>query len=134
MPMLKIATLNAISLPEHFSYRPYMPRKRTSVVATAGAVVTQASSPVIVHGDGTLAWTIKSAFASEFQAVYNQFNTASNDLLTFEGYWGETLEVYFNVMDDPQVRGRLFDLSGQFQVVAVTVQYNAACGIVQSIG
>lgn len=128
MAMRQLATLAGGALPAHFSYSPYVGRKRISITPTAKAVVTQAASPVIVHGDGALPWTIDAAYPAEFQALYDLYNTSTNDLLVFEGYWGETLSVYFSVFDQPQVRGRLFNLSGQFQVVAVTTDYAAACG------
>lgn len=128
MTMLYTATLGGVNLPTHFRYQPHIPRKRTSTMATANAVVTQAASPVIVHGDGTLAWSIEAAFASEFQILYNQYNTTSDTLLTFNGYWGEVFEVYFRVLDEPSVQGRLFSLSGMFQVASITTHYTAACG------
>lgn len=128
--MLPIATLNGIPLPEQFSYRPYVPRKRKSVTATALAVVTQASEPWIVHGDGTLPWTIPSAFPAEFQAIFDLFNTTSCAEIPFLGYWGEAFQVIFDVLDQPQPRGRLFNLSGQFQVVSVTTEQLAVCGLI----
>jgi len=130
MPMRMAAKLGSLTLPQHFSYKPYVPRKRISTTATATAVVVQAASPVIVHGDSILAWTMPGSYPSEFQALWNIYKASTNTLLTFEGYWGETLSVYFTTLDAPTVRGRLFDLSGQFQVISVTNDYSAGCGLV----
>jgi len=121
-------TLDGLTLPEQFSYEPYIPRKRKSVTATAKAVVTQSSNPVIVHGDGVIAWSIEAAYPSEFQALHAKYIETTLTGLTFEGYWGETLVVYFDTFDSPRVRGRLFDLSGQFQVWSQTVIISASCG------
>jgi len=128
MPMRFTATLDGTDLPHQFSYEPYIPRKRKSVTATAKAVVTQSSDPVIVHGDGTIPWSIEAAFPSEFQWLYDLYDETTLTLYTFEGYWGETFEVYFDQLDKPKVRGRLFNVSGQFQVFAVTTPQAASCG------
>jgi len=123
------ATLGGTNLPEHFSYRPYIPRKRNSVTPTAGAVIVQAAGPnQIVHGDGVLPWTCEKCYPSEFQQFWDWYNTPGLLLYEFVGYWGETLQVYFTTFDEPTVRSRLFDCSGQFQVICVDVEYNATCG------
>jgi hypothetical protein len=114
------ATLDSLTLPSHFSYRPYVPRKRNSITPTANSVVTQAASPTqIVHGDNTISWNCDSCKPSEFKDLYDLYNTATLVTYTFVGYWGDQYEVYFNELDPPQVRGRLFNLSGQFQVICV---------------
>lgn len=128
MAMLMNVLLDALTLPPQFSYRPYVPRKRKSVTATAKAVVTQSSNPVIVHGDGTLAWTIEAVFVNEYQVLYEVYmESAGLTLMTFKGYWGEEFEVYWDIFDPPSVRGRLFSLSGQFQVASVTTPQDASC-------
>lgn len=124
-----IATLGGVDLPAHFSYTPYIPRKRMSSTATAGAVITQIADPVIVHGDGTIAWEIAEGFASEFATMWALYDTnASNQIQTFTGYWGEELGVIFKVFDQPSVSGRLFQMSGQFQVISVTTPTTPTCG------
>ncbi len=126
--MTTVAKLGTYSLPTQFSYRPYVPRKRTSVTATAGAVIIQYSLPTqIVHGDGILPWTIPGAYPSEFQSLFNLYNTTTPTMYTFLGYWEESLGVYFHALDQPSVRGRLFDLSGSFQVICVNDYTNATC-------
>jgi len=131
MAMRANCTLDTYTLPPNFSYRPYMPRKRKSVTATAKAVITQSAETVIVHGDGTLGWSIEGAYPWEFEGLWTIFNENSLTLMTFSGYWGEVLSVYWDVFDSPNVRGRLFNLSGAFQVIDVTTGYaNADCSLV----
>ena len=126
MVMNYIATLGGADLPTQFSYKPYVPRKRKSVTPTANGVVTQYSNPEIVHGDGTLAFTIPGAFANEWQALYTLYRAGGD--LVFTGYWGETLVVRFDALDNPQPRGRIFNISGQFQVLTETTQQSVTCG------
>lgn len=115
-----IATLGGTELPLNFSYRVYVPRKRNSVTVTANAVVTQASAPTqIVHGDTTIAWTIEGAFPTEFTLMRDFYNTALLDLIVFNGYWEDSYEVFFRTFDQPQPRGRIFNLSGMFQIIDV---------------
>lgn len=119
--------VGVLNLPAGFSYRPYVPRKRASTIATANAVVVQSSSPQIVHGDGTLAWRIPGCYPTEYQDLYDLYNTDAPVLYTFTGYWGENLDVYFASLDAPPVRGRIFDVSGMFQVMCVNVETDAQC-------
>ncbi len=127
MAQLAIATLAGSGLPPQFSYTPYVPRKRVTVTATALSVVTQAADPQIVHGDGTIAWQCQACFVSEWNTIWALYNVSAIALQTFLGYWGESLEVYFSTLDPPRVRGRLWSLSGQFQVVSVNVAIAAGC-------
>lgn len=123
----QLATLNGTSLPPQFSYKPYIPKKRNSITPTAGAVITQYANSQIVHGADSLPWTIDLAKPTEFQTLWDLYNTSTPQLYTFVGYWGETLEVYFTVFDPPSVRGRIWALSGQFQVIDVVADYEAVC-------
>jgi len=125
--MIPIAKLAGNDLPEGFSYRPYVPPKRTSINRTARAVITQSSNPVVIEGDGTLPWNLPQAYPNEFQMLYDLYDTNGPVIYTFEGYWGEVLEVRFSVLDQPRVRGRLFNLSGTFQVVCTVTKPNAQC-------
>jgi len=132
MPMLNIAYLVdpdtvQTNLPSHFSYDPYVPEKRVSLTPTAGTVVVQASDPVIIHGEGTLPWRIRGAYPTEFQTLWDLYYQTDHILYEFHGYWGEVLDVYFSHFDKPKVRGRLFDLSGQFHVIDVDTEYAAGC-------
>ncbi len=129
MANLAIAVLEGLSLPKQFSYGPYIPRKRVSTTATINDVVVQAADPHIVHGDVILQWSCQSCFAAEVQAIYDLYNNTSLVALTFLGYWGENYEVYFRTFDPPRVRGRLWDLSGQLQVVSVTTDFTPECSI-----
>ena len=122
------ASIDAAPLPVQFSYRPYVPRKRTNTRATANAVVHQYAKPVqIVHGDTGLPWTCRACTPVEWQQFYNWYSVATPVLYTFVGYWGETLSIRFIQLDGPSVRGRMFDCSGMFQVVCVDVAMAAAC-------
>jgi hypothetical protein len=124
---MRIAKLNTVDLPPQFSYKPYIPKKRNTITPTASAVVTQHASPQIVHGDGTISWTIEACYPTEFQALWELYNTDTPEEYSFEGYWGEVLQVYFTSLDEPEVRGSLFKVSGQFQVLGITTGYNAEC-------
>lgn len=125
---IPVATLGGTNLPLQFRYSPYTARKRNTVTPTAGAVITQHAPNQIIHGDGTLPWRVDAATPLEFKTLWDLYNEAIPTLLTFVGYWGETLEVFFSVFDQPSIEGRLFNLSGQFQVIDVTVDYNPSCG------
>ena len=125
---IRVATLDGADLPLGFSYEPYIPEKRLTVTKTANAVITQAAgSDYIVHGDGVLKWTLPKAFPTEFQTLYDLYDTTGLTVYNFVGYWGETLEVMFNAMTAPKVKGGFFDISGVFQVVSVPTNYNATC-------
>lgn len=118
-----LASLNAVNLPPTFSYSPYIPQKRNSVTKTFGAVITQYADSQIVIGDGTLSWTIEACYPAEFKILWDLYNTATPTLYAFSGYWTDVLGVYFSHLDPPKVRGRLFSVSGMFQVVCVTSLY-----------
>lgn len=122
-----IATLNGSDLPDQFSYKPYVPRKRTSVTPTSNSVLVQYANPQIVHGDSILSWSCDAATPTEFSTLWGLYNTNIPELYTFVGYWGETLKVYFNSMEVQRVRGRLFNLSGSFLVESVVSGYSPAC-------
>lgn len=121
------ASLNSQELPPQFSYKPYINKKRNSVSATAGAVITQYADPQLVHGDGSIAWTIELAKPTEFQTLYNLYDTTAPTLYVFSGYWGDSYEVFFTVFDPPTVRGRIWSLSGQLQVISILSDFNAVC-------
>jgi hypothetical protein len=122
------AMLGGLNLPTQFSYKPYIARKRVTVTATAKAVVTQSSNPVIVHGDGSIPWNIEGAYPNECQSLYDLYNESTLTLLEFYGYWGERFHVYFTVFDAPTIRGRIANLSGQIQVAAVVNHQLMSCG------
>jgi hypothetical protein len=124
---ISVATLGALSLPLHFSYKPYVGRKRVSTLVTATAVIVQSSNPVIVHGDGYLEWTCEKCFPTEYDSILELYNESTLTPLIFNGYWGESLRVYFTELDPPSVKSRLFDLSGMFQVIEVLTAYNPSC-------
>jgi len=122
------ARLNGSDLPPQFSYRLVVPVKRISTTRTANSVVLQYAAPSqIVYGEDLLAFRIEGAYACEFQDLYDLYNTAAPVLYTFEGYWGEEYEVYFNQLDPPIVKATLFDVSGAFQVMCVTSDIAATC-------
>ena len=121
------ATLGVLQLPLQFSYDPYVPRKRRSVTPTSSTVVIQASNPVIVHGDSTIGWEITGAFPNEFQSLWDLYDTTTDEVYSFVGYWGEAAEVLF-VDFKADVKGRIFNLTGTFQVLCFT-DYAATCGM-----
>jgi hypothetical protein len=122
------ATLGGIDLPLQFSYTPYIQEKRMKTVQSANAVCIYEASPTnLVHGDSFLAWSIEAAHPTEFQVLYDQYNTAALTGYRFVGYWGEILDVYFTKFDPPTVKNTLFELSGEFQVMCVVVDYAAVC-------
>jgi hypothetical protein len=123
----KIATLNGTNLPVQFSYKPYIPKKRNTTTATANGVVIQYANPQIVHGEGTLPFTIPGCTPPEYQTLWTLYNTSTPTGYTFVGYWGETLTVYFSTLDEPTVRSRFFDVSGMLQVLSIDVDYNPEC-------
>lgn len=126
--MPQIAELNGSPLPVTFSYAPYVVEKRMSVTPTANAVVTQVASPTqLVHGGDLLEWSIEACYPSEFQALYDLHQTGTATVYTFEGYWGEVLEVLFVKLAKPKIRGRLISASGAFQVLAVTTDQAMTC-------
>lgn len=114
------ATLNSQDLPPQFSYTPYVITKRVTTVQTANAVIIQSSNPQYVAGTDTLGWSIELATGAEYKMLSDLFYTATPTAYTFVGYWGETLSVHFSQLDSPTVRGRYWDISGNFQVVCVT--------------
>lgn len=122
-----LATLDEVDLPPQFSYNPYVPSKRFNTTKTANAVITQHSTPQIVHGEGTISWRIPGAFPEEFTTLYGLYNTNVPVLYRFTGYWGEVLDVYFASLDSPKVRGRIFEISGMFQVMAVIADISPTC-------
>lgn len=122
---ITIATLNGVDLPPQFSYGPYVPPKRRTVTRTATGVVTQTSSPQILHGDGSISFSLTSAYRSEYLAIFNLYNVTSPTTYTFTGYWGDSFEVQIDVLDSPSVRGRLFDFGGQFQVISVNTHFSS---------
>ena len=119
MAMRATAKLGSQLLPTHFRYAPYVPRKRISTIATADAVVIQSANPVIIHGEDIIEWSCASCTPEEFETFYNLYEESALTARVFLGYWGESLDVYFTVLDKPRVAGRLFSLSGQFQVIDV---------------
>ena len=125
--MILIASLNGTDLPVQFSYKPYVPSKRNSVIPTAGAVIVQSPVNQIIHGEEGVEWEIEAATPPEFQTLHDLYDTALPTLYPFIGYWGEEYEVYFTNFDKPPVSGRLYDLSGLFQVISVTTPIAAAC-------
>lgn len=131
--MIPIATLGEYSLPVMFSYQPYVPTKRKTTTRTANAVVIQYNNPQIVHGEGTIPWTMEGVYPHEFKELFDLYNTDTPALYNFIGYWGEELVVIFEALDQPKVRGRLFSLSGMFQVIAVVTEYSPTCVAEESV-
>ena len=113
-------------MPPQFSYSPYIPPKRINTRRTATSVITQVAS-AIIHGDGTIDWTVQGGYPEEFQALYDLYNSTPTTTRVFVGYWGDSYTVRMTTMDPPKVQGRLFDFGGQFQVEAVITPIAAEC-------
>jgi hypothetical protein len=126
----KIATLGGTNLPPQFSYEPYIPVKRQADHQTHGAVITQYPPNQIIHGDEFVRWNCPGAYPTEFETLWDLYNTITPVSYSFVGYWGEQLNVFFTIFNPPRVRGRLFNLSGQFQVTSVVADYDPLCNAV----
>lgn len=118
------AQLDNADLPIQFSYEPYIPEKRNSVTATANCVIVQSPrTNQIVHGEGGIQWSIEACGPDEFYTLWGKYNTTQPVLYDFLGYWGEQFRVYFSQLDQPTVKGRLFSVSGFFQVMCATQHF-----------
>lgn len=124
-----IATLDGVNLPAQFSYEPHVPQKRNSVTATHGAVVVQHAPDQLILGEQSIPWTIPIATPLEFKVLWDKYDTATPSAYVFVGYWGESYDVYFTKLAPPKVRGRLFNLSGLFQVISEVSDYDPACWV-----
>lgn len=118
--------LDLEELPLQFSYAPYVQEKRITVQRTAGGVVTQRASSEIVHGDGTIEWECPGCTPHQFRYFYQAY-IKEGQIFQFDGYWGERYQVRFTSFDKPPVRSRIYNLSGQFQVVCVLKDYDPDC-------
>lgn len=124
---LTYAHLDLERLPIQFSYAPYVQDKRITTQRTANGSVTQRSGPSeIVHGDGTIEWRCTGCTPHDFR-FFNDLYNQNDSLKQFDGYWGERYLIRFISFEKPQVRGRLFELAGQFQVVCVLKDYDPSC-------
>ena len=123
----ELVYLNNVALPRHFRYEPYIPKKRISITPTISGVVTQreASTP-IVHGEEFISWSCDACNKNEFMLFYELY-VNNHGIIEFAGYWGEVFLVRFISMDNPKVKNRRYDLSGQFQVVCVKKDYLPVC-------
>lgn len=115
---MTIATLNSSNLPKQFSYKLPVSPRRQNLLQTYNYVVLQ-YSPYMVESDGMISWEIPNACASEYAAMYALFNVGSNPTYTFTGYWGDSYQVKFYSLDEPEVRSRMFSISGSFLVVHI---------------
>ena len=127
MPDFKYAVFNGSNLPPQFSYKPYTPSLRQTITQTANGVVVQSADPQYVAGDDVIEWSIESAYPNEYQTLYELYTTQSSTLYSFVGYWGDYYTVLFWQLDAPTVRGRLFDVSGQFRVMTILSLTAADC-------
>jgi hypothetical protein len=127
MPSILIATLDGENLPVQFSYQIYVPEKRRSTTRTANAVVVQSTDPEIIHGEGSIPFTIDGAYPPEFGMLYDLYVEDPSPLMRFVGYWGDSYDVFFDRLDQPKVRSKLFTISGQFQVMRVVTPIDPKC-------
>jgi len=120
------AYLNNFQLPTQFSYKPVAPRKAYSQTVTGGGVVTQMSTNVPILWDKPIKWSIKGAYPYEWKFFYDLY-VGSNDAIEFVGYWGDSFQVIMSSLDDAEVKGRLFNMSGEFIICCLSTSYNFAC-------
>jgi len=120
------ASLGGTNLPVQFSYEPYVPQKRNTIVSTANCVVTQSpKTSQIVHGEGGITWSIDAATGDEFKTLFGLYKTDALTPYLFVGYYGEKYTVLFSQFDQPSVKSRLFEMSGFFQVVCEVQDYQS---------
>ncbi len=113
------------SLPIQFSYKPPVPRIRHKIHKTAdgGFTIHHAGNVGTgIGGDAVIAWSIPDADRADWYAMLSLYNSATHleTERAFTGYWGESMSVLCWEMDEPTVRGQLWQLSGKFLVVSVT--------------
>jgi len=121
------AVLNGSNLPPQFSYRPYAAGKRQTVTQTANAVVVQTSNPQYIAGDDFIDWNIDAGYPSEWQTLSDLYYTSTPSLYSFTGYWGDAYTVLFWQLNQPTVKGRTFDMSGQFRIMSIISLTSATC-------
>ena len=113
------ASLDGTSLPVQFDYPAASPVKRSNTKRTVNAVVVQTASE-IVDGDTLIAWTCPSCCFAEWKFFLDKFNQNSNPNMPFTGYHGDVMTVKFHNLDPAEKNGRLYNVSGSFQVMSVT--------------
>lgn len=118
-------SLNSGSLPIQFSYTPPTPNLRMAIHKTGdGGLVIQGNNPTA--GDCIISWEIPTATRAEWHAIRGVFTGETGTVnpvtytRTFTGYWGESMTVLCLKLNPPKVRGGNFDISGEFQVIAIS--------------
>jgi hypothetical protein len=114
-----VCTLDGQFLPRQFRYKPVSPQKRVNLLQTSGGTVIR-YSPYIVAEDSLMPWTIEAGCVEDWILMFDLFNQPGHPDMEFLGYWGDDFFVKFHTLDQPDVEGRLFNISGSFQVVSVT--------------
>ena len=100
-----------------FSYPPPGKIRRVSLQQTAGGVVRQTADQMFDE-DILISWECRTCEPSEW--VYFQgLQTDEDPTYRFVGYWGDEYDVKLHTLDPARVKGRLFDVSGSFQVISV---------------
>lgn len=113
--------LGGTNLPLHFRYEPATPQTRFVAYKTGGGGLTiQGKAPTA--GDAVIKWTMEGCTKAEWLTMLGFYSDANRmtTTYTFTGYWGDSYTVLALNMDPPKVGATLFDLSGEFQIVAVT--------------
>lgn len=121
--MITLAYIGIIALPPQFSYKPVAPTKRFTNMQTAGGTVLH-TSPAIQDGDMLIPWSVKAATKAQYVQMlgyYTAYDVTDRPTeRAFQGYWGDSYDVRFLIMDNPTVYANgLFDLSGSFHVTDV---------------
>ena len=115
------AVLGTLNLPLQFSYKPLTVPKRSTKVRTFGGVRIHSppSADSQIDGDAVIPFTIEGCTRTQITAITVLFNLSAISLTTliFSGYWGDTANVKFTKLDPPTVRGQVWSISGELQVV-----------------
>lgn len=106
---------------EYFSYKPYIPSKRSIVKETQKAVFIQRSVPCFVTGEFSFESKIFKQNADALLQFYRQCST-----IEFSGQYGEVLGV--EILELEVMYGyRLAEVTGKFQVLCEITENQPQC-------
>lgn len=123
----------AFPLPIHFSYRLPRIEKRISVSPTCGSVVIQEALNCSVVPGSIIPFEMKGSCATEYKMFYDLYTSCDetnggSKVYVWNGYWGESYDVIFYALDEPVIKGRLFDFSGSFLILCLNTHPNPTNG------
>ena len=103
-----------------FNYELYIPKKRTSTKQTSKGSFTQRGVPLFLHGTGTFGWSIQITTGPVARIMNDLYK--ANELLIFDGAYGENYLIDFVELAPPTLIGGYWELSGTFRVVCVNTE------------